>query len=251
VDPECVQECLRENQQASVGYEDLERRCRDDCDVTRALRLVQSHDPEEYAGGISILCDSDDRRAVGPLITALRWDLEVRTGQWARIIPALGALGDSAAVPILVETLKIPDDDWLGREMSARALGEIGDPSAIPALTATAWRGDTRDEAVVALAAIYDSRVVPVLISALDPGEEPETREAAISGLNRLGSMAVPELVEALGEYSSEHPDTDRRVWICQLLGESGDPVAMEELIAHRDDPDPAIARCAAGFPAG
>jgi HEAT repeat protein len=247
-DPECIEECLRENQRVSVGFEELQRRCRDDCEVIRALRLVQSRDAEEYAEGISILCDSDDRRAVGPLIAALRWDLEVRTGQWARIIPALGALRDSSAVPILIETLKIPDDDWLGREMSARALGEIGDASAIPALSAAAWRGDTRDDAVVALAEIYDIRVVPVLVSALDSGEEPETREAAISGLSRLGSMAVPELVEALGEHSSEHPETQRRVWICRLLGESGDLVAMEELTAHRSDPDTAVARCAAGF---
>ena len=88
------------------------------------------------------------------------------------IIPALGAQRDEAAVPLLIETLTYPDEDWLGREMSAEALGRIGSPTAIPALTSAAWRGDTRDEAIVALAGIHDSRVVPVLISALDPGEE-------------------------------------------------------------------------------
>lgn len=249
VDSVCVRECLRENQHASVGYEELDRRCREACEVTRALRLLRSDDTEEYFEGVRILCGSDDRRAVEPLIIALRRDLGERTGLWAEIIPALGALRDSEAVPVLIETLKIPDDDWLGREMSARALGDIGDPSAIPALSAAAWRGDTRDDAVMALAEIYDIRVVPVLVSALDPGEDPETREAAISGLSRLGSMAVPQLVEVFGEHSSEHPETERRVWICRLLGDSGDPVAMEELAAHRSDPDPAVARCAAGFP--
>jgi len=248
VDLTCIQDCLRENQQAAVGYEELDRRCAQECEVTRALRLVRSEDSEGHAEGIQILCDSDDRRAVEPLIAALRKDVEERTGLWARIIPALGALRDSAAVPVLIETLENPDEDWLGREMSARALGDIGDPSAIPALTAAAWRGDTRNDAVMALAEIPDSRVIPVLISALDPGEDTETREAAMEGLRWLGSMAVPELVEALGEYEPEHPETERRVWICQLLGESGDPGAMEAFAAHRSDPDPAVARCAARF---
>lgn len=247
-DPECVQECLRRNQQVSVGYEELERRCRESCLVTRALQLVESVEPEEYAEGVRILCDSDDRRAVEPLIAALRRDLEERTGSWAWIIPALGALRDSAAIPVLTETLEIPDDDWLGREMSARALGDIGDPSAIPALTAAAWRGDTRDDAIMALARIPNSDVAPVLVSALDPGEDPETREAAMDGLEWLGWMAVPALVEALGEYSSEHPETDRRVWICQLLGDSGDADALEVLRAHRNDPDPLVAACVARF---
>lgn len=248
VDTECVRECLRENQHVAVGYEELYRRCREACEVDRALELLRSDDPEEYFEGVRILCGSDDQRAVEPLIIALRRDLQDRTGLWAEIIPALGALRDSKAVPVLIETLKIPDDDWLGREMSARALGDIGDPSAIPALTAAAWRGDTRDEAVMALAEIPNAGVVPVLISALDPGEDPETREAAMTGLEWLGSMAVPALVEALGEYSSEHPETDRRVWICRLLGDSGDPDALEVLRAHRNDPDPAVSQCAARF---
>jgi len=247
-DSECIRECLRENQHASVGFEQIESRCREACEVTRALRLVQSDDSEEYVEGVRVLCGSDDGRAVEPLMIALRRDLGERTGLWAEVIPALGALRDSKAVPILIETLEIPDDDWLGREMSARALGEIGDPSAIPALTAAAWRGDTRDEAVMALAEIPNAGVVPVLISALDPGEDPETRDAAMKGLEWLGSMAVPALADALGEYSSEYPETDRRVWICRLLGDSGDPDALEVLRAHRNDPDPAVSQCVARF---
>ncbi len=247
-DPTCLQECLRENQRVAVGFGELERRCREECEVTRGLRLVRSDDSEEYAEGVRILCDSDDRRAVEPLIAALRRDVAERTGLWARVIPALGALRDSSAVPVLTETLEILDEDWLGREMSARALGDIGDPSAIPALTAAAWRGDTRDHAVRALAGFPDSGVVPTLVSALDPGEDPETREAAMEGLRWLGSMAVPELAETFGEYASEHPETERRVWICRLLGESGDPRALVALQAHRSDPDPAVAGCVARF---
>jgi HEAT repeat protein len=244
-EPDCIQECLQENQQAAIGYEELERLCRDECTVTRALQLVRSDDPDEYAEGIEILCNSDDPRAVDPLIAALKRDLEERTGRWALIIPALGAQRDEAAVPVLVETLKNPDDDWLGREMSADALGKIGSPAAIPALTTAAWRGDTRDEAITALALILDSRVVPTLISALDPGEDPETREAATEGLRRLGSESVPDLVEALGEHGPEHPETERRVWICSLLGEIGNSQAMAALETLRSDPDPAVALCA------
>ena len=243
---ECIEACLRENQQASVGYQEIEQMCREMCTVTRALQLVRSDDPDEYAEGVEILFNSDDPRAVAPLIDALRRDLEERTGRWALIIPALGAQRDEAAVPVLIETLTLPDDDWLGREMSADALGKIGSPSAIPALTTAAWRGDTRDEAIGALSLILDRRVVPTLISALEPGEDSQTREAAMEGLRRLGSEAVPDLVEALAEYGPEHPETERRVWICRLLGESGNAQSLAALEAIRSDPDPAVAQCAA-----
>ena len=69
-----------------------------------------------------------------------------------------------------------------------------------------------------------------------------------LGSLRRLGSLAVPELVEALVEYSPENPGTERRVWICRLLGEGGNPEGIQALQAHRSDPDPDVARCAARF---
>lgn len=72
-----------------------------------------------------------------------------------------------------------------------------------------------------------------------------ETREAAMKGLRLLGTGAVPALIEAFSSYSPEHPDTQRRLWLCQLLGESKDKRAMAALHKALHDPDKAIAQCA------
>lgn len=241
----CIDKCLHENQQASVGFSVLEQQCKEACEFEQALQLSRSSNKDERIAGIEAMCASTDTRAVLPLINALKRDLTERTGVWAQIIPALGDSRDQQAVPILTQTLTIMDDDWLGREMSARALGDIGDPSSIPYLLAAAWRGDTRDAAIEALARYQDKRVVPVLISALDQAEEQQTREIAIAGLHRLGSMAVPEMLHAFASFSPEYPDTRKRLWLCDLLGTSGDVQAMKTLHDSRTDPDQAVAQCA------
>jgi len=240
----CIKACIRRNQMAAVGFEVIEGQCKKECKLEKALLLVQSNDSKEHQAGVKILCSIRDKRTVVPLINALKKDLKVRTGLWAWIIPALGESGDYAAVPILVETLKMPDEDWLGREMSARALGNIGDKSAIPALICAAWRADTRDAAVKALAKFKDRRVIPVLLSALQPEEEMETREAAIKGLLYLGGMAVPALITAFDTFGPEHPETQKRLWLCRLLWESGDERALERLRKSMKDPDKAVRKC-------
>jgi HEAT repeat protein len=242
---QCVDECLHQNQQAAVGFNVLEQRCRQACQFEKALQLSLSSNKDERIAGIKDMCASKDSRAVQPLISALKTDLTERTGVWAWIIPALGDSRDQRAVPILTQTLTIMDDDWLGREMSARALGDIGDPSSVPYLLAAAWRADTRGAAIEALAKYQDKRVIPVLISALDPAEDNQTREAAITGLHQLGSMAVPEMLHAFTSFSPEYPDTQKRLWLCDLLGSSGDERAMKVLHDSSADPDRAIAECA------
>lgn len=242
---QCIDECLYQNQHAAVGFSVLQQQCREACQFEQALELSRSSNKDERITGIEAMCASTDSRVVLPLINALKRDLIERTGVWAQIIPALGNSRDQQAVPILTQTLTIMDDDWLGREMSARALGDIGDPSSVPYLVAAAWRADTRDAAIDALARYQDERVIPALISALDPAEEQQTRDNAIAGLHRLGSMAVPEMALAFASFSPEYPDTRKRLWLCDLLGASGDERAMRILHDSRNDPDQAIAECA------
>ncbi|GEM_PF-2131329 len=245
---ECIRKCLQKNQMVSMGIEVIEKQCRQECEFEKALSLSRSSKDQERADGIKKLCASGDKRSVKPLIEALRRDFKERTGLWAWIIPALGKSGDSASVPVLIEGLEIQDEYWLGREACARALGRIGDPSAVPALIDAAWRGDTRTAAIKALAAIRDERIAPVLISALDPGESREAREAAIKGLHRLGNLAVPALIEAFSDFGPEHPETQKRLWLCRLLGESGDERAIRKLKETRHDPDTAVGECAAEY---
>ena len=241
----CVDHCLHQNQQTAMSYEAIVESCHQECAFKEALVLTRSSQKAERIAGIKALCASQDQRAVQPLITALQRDIKERTGMWAWIIPALGKFHDSSAVPILITTLTLTDEDWLGREMSARALGDLGDPSALPVLLAAAWRADTRGAAIEALANFQDRRVVPVMISALDPDEEPQTQEVAMSALHHLGAIAVPEMTEAFVDYSAEYPQTRKRLLLCQLLGSSGDEHALIILRSKTTDPDEAIASCA------
>lgn len=248
VNTQCLEKCIRRNQMASVGFHVIQEQCRRECDLDNALALLNSQEAGEYARGVKELCAIDNPRTVQPLITALERDLKERTGLWAWIIPALGASRDKNAVPVLIITLTEMDEFWLGREMSARALGALGDPAAVPYLLAAAWRGDTREAAIEALAQYRDERVIPVLISALSPEEEQQTREVAIAGLEKLGSMAVPELIQSFSEVSPEHPETQKRLWLCRLLAASGDERAMDVLRRSRTDPDEAVRECAVKY---
>lgn len=100
---------------------------------------------------ITLLGDLGDPAAAEPLMRVLESDLERRTGLWAAAIPALGRLGDRRALPLLVRCLENREEDWLGREMSARALGELGDIRAAPPLIEATRYEDTRPAALDAL----------------------------------------------------------------------------------------------------
>lgn len=244
----CMEECIRRNQMASVGFSMIEEQCRSECSFDDVLALLESSQEEDYDRGVKILSKINDPWVVPYLILALKRDLEERRGLWAWIIPALGALGDSAAIPVLTHTLTINDDDWLGRGMSAQALGDIGVPSAIEPLLTAAWHAETRDTVIKALVNFHDKRTIPIFLSALDPEEEEQTRVAAVNGLHLLGEAAIPQIVEMFINYSPEYSETEKRLILCQLLGTSEDERAIKTLHKSVADPDKAIRECAAGF---
>ncbi len=244
----CFEECLRRNQMQAVGIEVIKANCRRSCEFREAVSWLEARDPKKRIAGVEKLRALRDSKAVPYLAAALKREFAARTGLAAWIIPTLGELGDPKAVPILIESLNLLDESWLFREKAAAALGKIGDPSAIPALIRASERGDTRNAAIIALAGFRDRHVIPALLSALQPEEEKETREAALRGLRALGGEAVPALIEAFTAYSPEHPDSLRRRWLCHLLGESGDAQALSVLRKSLKDPDPAVRACAASF---
>ncbi len=245
---ECVKKCVYRHQMQAVALWMIEEQCREECDLEEAIRLSRSRLPEERRRGVQRLCRSKSEKAVPVLVDLLTKDLEERSGLWAWIIPALGRMGDRRAVPVLIKALQTRDDSWLGREMSARALGDLGDPSAVPALMDAAGKADTRAAAVEALARLKDERAIPVLLSALDPAEEPITRRAAVEGLKDLGDRAVPVLIEAFSRFNPEYPDTQTRILLCRLLGESGNDRALRTLRNALRDPDGEVRKCAAEY---
>ncbi len=152
-----------------------------------------------------------DPNAIKPLIDILEQDMKERTGVWAAAIPALGGLGRSEAIPVLLEALNNRNDDWFGREMAADALGHIADPISVDALITSSSFADTRDSSIRALARIGDVRAAEVLVGALDEAENRETIEAAGNGLLKMGDAALPALQKELQNYSKEYPNRYRR----------------------------------------
>lgn len=201
----------------------------------------QDEDGQVRMGAAMALGSLGDRAAVAPLIEFVRVDMQKRTGIIAAGIGALGELRDPRAVPILLEALNNRAEDWLYREMAARALGSIGDRRAVSSLIAAAYMGDTRHDAIGALAEIGDAKAVETLIGALDEGEDPETVQAARTGLLKIGSPAVPALIKEMEDYSKEYPMNHRRAEIAEILGEIGDVQAVQPLRNALEDLSPLV----------
>ena len=189
-------------------------------EVSMLLNVLEndSKDGQIKMEAIARLGIIGDKRAVEPLIELLRKDMKKRTGLWANAIGALGELGDSRATPVLTEALNKREDDWLGREMAARALGSIGDADAVESLLSASYFVETRDSAIWALAEIADARAIEILISALDEAENQDTVQAAMEGLIKIGRPAVSALSKELKNYSNEYPNQYRREKVEQIL---------------------------------
>jgi len=97
--------------------------------VERAAAALASVDAAVRAQAAKTLGQTQDERAVSPLIRALAdRDLKVR----AYALDALGELGSEDAVDAVAAELS--DASKLVRTLAARALGRIGSPRAAPAL---------------------------------------------------------------------------------------------------------------------
>jgi HEAT repeat protein len=122
----------------------------------------------------------------------------------ANAATALGYIGDSSDVPVLVVALR--DSGVFGRVRSsaAEALGSLKDASAVPALReAVQDRHPTvRANAIFALAEICGLSVVSEILQALADNNG-SVREHAIYALINLDTAAIPVLEEALN-HSSE-----------------------------------------------
>ena len=129
--------------------------------------------------------------------------------------------------------------------MAARALGQIGSDTAVPDLLKAAWLVDTRYEAILALAAIQDTRATPVFIDALSGSEDIETVQAAEFSLVKLGDDAINEMIETFLITNPECPETIKSIRICKLLGNSHNATALATLKKILDqEKDPEVKSC-------
>src|SRR5208282_1701203 len=137
-------------------------------------------------------------RSIGPLTNALR----VSTGLLRRnIVKALGKMGDSEAIPALMEALA--DSEGALRIDIVTALGQIGDGRAVTALIGLCALNDEglRRAIVEAFGAIGDERAVRPMIDLYGASAAAEPlRESIRIELQKLATKAdQPIFADLLG----------------------------------------------------
>jgi HEAT repeat protein len=139
-----------------------------------------------------------NKDAVEPLLKALD-DEDDFVRDFA--VKALGNIGDSSALAPLMKALD--DSNILVQRSAATALGNLKDPKAFDPLMNALKTGPymVRRSAAIALGTLGDPRAVDSLIEALGD-EDVYIKDAAVSGLTKLGVQAIPKLVAALGNWT-------------------------------------------------
>jgi len=116
---------------------------------------------------------------------------------------ALGKLGETSAVPALVDALT--DENPNVRIRACAALAQLDHPKAVPALIERLSdpNGEVRMEAAVTLASIGTDQALAALLDMLDDSNT-AIRRIAASSLGEAGSVsAVQPLADALADPSS------------------------------------------------
>lgn len=175
----------------------------------------------------SLLTKIPDVRAIGPLVSVLGVG-ENAIGATAS--DALIGIGRPAVDALLVA---VTSEDPRVRRLAARALGGIKDDRAVESLLAAVMdeNPDVRRQALEAVANFPDDRVREALVFALN---DPAVRiEASLLLGERKDLRALPYLIEVLRDHDSDRARSAKRVLV--LIGSP----AVEELINVLGDGNP------------
>jgi HEAT repeat protein len=159
---------------------------------------------------------------------------------------ALGESGNPAARRDLESALADPQPNVVSA--ASDALGILGDTRAVPALLEVAGRGDfwTRASAIVALGRLGDPEAIPVLTAALQEGW---LTSAAANALGAIGDPAGLEPLQGLIEGGgsgreeglssaaaifSHEADTAVPAWLREAL--AGEEAELERRLSEGDD---------------
>jgi len=139
-------------------------------------------------------------RMGGGVVPALVEDFDL-IGGTARlsVIRALGEIGDTRAVPLLLALMQTdnPAEYLYVSSFAARSLGQIGDSKAVAGLVTTLShdRPGPRRMAATVLGNIRDETAIPALVIALkDP--DARTQTVAAKALRKIGTDAALSAVE-------------------------------------------------------
>ncbi|MBD3309065.1 hypothetical protein GF339_21850 [candidate division KSB3 bacterium] len=123
------------------------------------------------------------------------------------VVECLGDIGDTQAVPVLMELLRDHPDEWV-QVAAVEALGKIGDQRASDLLLSLARKEVLLDPLITALGILGDTRSIPVLATYLKHSDQ-ELRELAIHAL-----VAIWEEVETIATFTGVHyeEETTRKI---------------------------------------
>ena len=211
------------------------------------IEVVENEAWEIKRHAIEFLGTMQDRRAVRPLVTLLRFWGQIGKGwppEWEApplLMESLKAMGE-AVLETSVQMLQ--DKDPSLRKAAARALGELGDSRAVtPLITALGDEGNHEvwEAVAVSLRRLKDPRAVEPLVAALKH-EDTKIRQWAAAVLGDLEDRrALGPLVAAIGSEDSE-----LRERAAVSLVKLKDPRAVEPLIAALKYETTEIRECAA-----
>ncbi len=188
------------------------------------------------------------RIAVKPLVRLLLSPPSIFSEPRCLAAEALGMIGGKEAVEGLTQVLDLYDLELLDpqvrlaeetvRNQAARQLAILGDEMAIEPLI-RCLKGDHLIGAAEALATFREKRAMTYIVEML---EDDYARETAGKALLKFGKDAVPSLVETLTrrKYTPSKNEANssirRRVEAARLLGEIGDPRAIQPLFKRLED---------------
>jgi len=167
------------------------------------LGLLQDSDPAVRASAARAIGLIGDSAALPGLMQALAAlaDPDALAGQ--RIAEAIGRIGDrSVSADLLKMLVTAPAAE---RARAARALGVLKSAEAVPGLAALLDTGDPVAQRVAAeaLAAIGTTAAMAALMSPLADQQMTSARHAAMRGLEMAGQPAVAAVAAALNDSSA------------------------------------------------
>lgn len=176
--------------------------------------VAQSPQTLLAVAAIEALEQLGDPRAL-PHLVPLLWEEDRRLA----VVKALGRIGGPGVLPILLDLLvyaRAEEEDWRLLCGVTEALGVLGDSAAVPVVLSLLQGKEPRlfAPALEALGHIGDPAATPALLRALSEGER-ALREAAARALSVLGDPgALPTLLRL-----ADDPDLERQAAASFVLG--------------------------------
>ena len=170
-----------------------------------------------------------------PVVAALMdADINVRN-QCARVLKSLGA----TATPDLISALKVADTTY--QTIISNILIDIGE-AAVDQLLVTMEdkSSNVRKNLVFILGEIGDPRAIEPMISLLE-NPDSQLQKVVAENVKKFNTESVGPLITALKKR-----DPDVRKKASEILGDIGDPRAIEPLIIVLKDTNPDVRICAA-----